>query len=325
MSKKYLLPIIIATVYLCLLLLVGASFGAFTQGESVMAIRIRNAAIGMPFMTAFAGVAAYFISEKSKVAIRDFLAAANLNNYTHALTNAYRTKIRILWKTAIPVSFLITLSYLLIESLASLDQSALLWFMNLSAVPFWISCIFLMSILFFNTRYIIKNFLDKDSLDLFGIKEIKPIADLVIYNTAVFACYLALTPFFWLGKDVPMFDLIAMLMIFTIFAIYLFLPIVKVHNMLAKHKRLAIERLNHSIKKLISDLSNEQQNALYKSPVRIRRLATLISAKQEISKATEWPIDLPQGVKGLLISISIPLSWVAGSIVEGFISKSGWF
>lgn len=147
------------------------------------------------------------------------------------------------------------------------------------------------------------NFLDRDSLDLFSIKQLQPISDLVIYNTA------------------PLLDLGLVALCFILFALYLFLPVFKVQRIIASKKHLAIDRIYSAIHHLmISNHVSVRRDVLLRSEL-IRELASLISAKREIYASSEWPIDLPQGLKGILLAMSIPLSWAAGSMVESFISR----
>ena len=90
-------------------------------------------------------------------------------------------------------------------------------------------------------------------------------------------------------------------------------------------KYLAIDRINSAIHHLmVSNHVSIRSDVLLRSEL-IRELASLISAKREIHASSEWPIDLPQGIKGILIGMSIPLSWAAGSMVESFISRFNIF
>jgi hypothetical protein len=197
--------------------------------------------------------------------------------------------------------------------------------MNISAIPFWAALCFLLSHLFFITRFVVVNYLDKKRLDLFSLRELQPISDLVVYNMAICAGVLAFAPVFWLGKTIPMLDLYLLFIVFIGFALFLFVPIFSIHFTLSKQKKLAIERINFAIQQLMQDKKIDSDVAFISDPDNLRKLASLISTKQELHEASEWPIDLPQGLKGLGIALSIPLSWAAGSMVENIISTLSVF
>nr|WP_136251022.1 hypothetical protein [Ningiella ruwaisensis] len=317
--------IILAIVYYLTLLSLAYGFGAFSIEMNEAGIRVRNAALAMPLMTVFAVVSANFLRQKSFVSLSQFLNATNAQKYTHVLLTNFYIKVRRLKWISLLIGFTITFFYLYTENLLALDLDPLIMFMNISAIPFWGGCFYFLLNLFYITRYVVANYLDKDTLDLFSIKDLKPISDLVIYNTAMCACFMAFTPMFWFQKSVPLLDIFLVGLLFLCFALYLFLPVFKVHHAIATQKKLALTRINEAISELMTDGVETKHMEIFKQPEDIRNLASLISAKQEIYASSEWPIDLPQGIKGIIIAISVPLSWAAGAVVEGIISNFNLF
>ena len=87
-----------------------------------------------------------------------------------------------------------------------------------------------------------------------------------------------------------------------------------------RKKRLAIKRINSSIQELLH-IKQQGNKRLTDKPQRLRQLSALINAKSEINKASEWAISVPQQIRGTIIVVSIPLSWVAASMIETLISK----
>jgi hypothetical protein len=166
---------------------------------------------------------------------------------------------------------------------------------------------------------VIKHFLDNEKIDLFGIEKRLPISDLVITNSILSTFGLALIPLFWMGRTVPVIDKVIVVIVFILLSSYLFWPVLKVQKIISRKKRLAINRINIKLRSLFETKQGESRR-ITDDAQRLRKLSSLISAKQEISSATVWPIDLPQSIKGILICLSIPLSWAAGSLVESFIS-----
>ncbi|MEC8373405.1 MAG: hypothetical protein VX078_01140, partial [Pseudomonadota bacterium] len=100
--------------------------------------------------------------------------------------------------------------------------------------------------------------------------------------------------------------------------VYLFRPIHKVQKNISKKKALAVERINHSIKSLFSS-SGHSNRRLTDDPVRLRKLSSLISSKQQIANVSELAIDIPQGMKTLAIALSVPASWAIGALIDGYL------
>jgi hypothetical protein len=173
--------------------------------------------------------------------------------------------------------------------------------------------------LIFITRLVIKHFLDKERIGIFGNKKLLPISDLVISNTVMTVFFFALFPVFWINKDIPIIDKALIIVVLIAIVSLLFRPVIKVQKSIALQKQQALERINNSML-VIFDHRQINMRRLTDDPERLRRLSSLVALKQEVSKASEWPIDLPQSIKGVLVAISIPLSWAIGSLIETFIS-----
>jgi uncharacterized protein YoxC len=165
---------------------------------------------------------------------------------------------------------------------------------------------------------VISHFLNEKLVDLFGIERFEHLSDLVISNAIVSAVSLSLIPLFWLGTVVPVIDRVIVAVIFLVLIVYLFRPIHKVQKNISKKKALAVERINHSIKSLFSS-SGHSNRRLTDDPVRLRKLSSLISSKQQIANVSELAIDIPQGMKTLAIALSVPASWAIGALIDGYL------
>jgi len=312
-------------VYLLMLYAIASMLGAFTDVTSASAIRIRNAALGMPLFTVFTLISTHFLMHRCYIALQHAVKNSPAQKYTHLLLTAFFLRVKKLKWLSVLLGVVITFSYLYAENLLATEWTLLELFMNVSALPFWASAFYFICTCLYSTKYVIANFLDRESLDLFSLKELKPISDLVIYNTALCACTMAIIPVFWLNKTVPTIDIAIVLLVFCGLALYLFLPVFKVQQIVSNKKTLAIARLNQAINALMKKNSFGSHEAILKESQVLRELASLISTKKEIHAASEWPIDLPQGLKGILLGVSIPLSWAAGSLVESIISGMDFF
>lgn len=311
---------ILGLVYLFVLYALASMFGAFDELDSDSSIRIRNAALGMPLITVFTFISTRFLLHCCFKALEQAVKNSFAQKYTHLLLMAFFLKVKKLKWLSIILGSCITFVYLFVEDLLAEEWSQLELFMNVSAIPFWSAAIYFILTCLYSTKYVTANFLDSESLDLFSLKELKPISDLVVYSTALCASSMAIIPVFWLNKSVPVLDIVIVFCVFISLGLYLFLPVFKVQRIVSNKKTLAIARLNQTINTLMKKNNMGSHEAILNDPEVLREMASLISTKKEIHAASEWPIDLPQGLKGILLGASIPLSWAAGSLVESVIS-----
>ena len=294
--------------------------GAFALPKDDITLRIFNGALAMPIFVFYEWVAVLVMKRRAIACLSRFTQ----NSKLHLVSVEFEKDIESRLKKNIGWSFILgtlfTCSYLYYEDLFATNLSPTLFLMNLYALPFWFFNSLILLQLFFITHYVIKHFLGNENIDLFGIKKLLPISDLVVTNTILSTFGLALIPLFWIGRTVPLIDKIIVVVVFVLLSSYLFWPVLKVQRIISRKKKLSIKRINMQFQTLFEAKLGESRR-LTDDADRLRKLSSLLSTKQEISAASEWPIDLPQSIKGVLISISIPMSWVAGSFVESFISK----
>jgi hypothetical protein len=310
------LPAITGLVMLLLCYLTGA----FAPPKDEAALRIFNGALAMPIFVFYEWVAILVMKRRAISCLNRFTQTCphKLEYVDYEQDIESRLKKNIGWSIALGTVF--TCSYLYSEDLFATNLSNTLLLMNLYALPFWIFNSLVLLQLFYITQYVIKHFLGNEKIDLFGIKKLLPISDLVVTNTVLSTFALALIPLFWIGRTVPLIDKIIVVVVFILLSGYLFWPVLKVQRIISRKKRLSINRINQKFQTLFEAKLGVSRR-LADDAQRLRKLSSLISAKQEISSASEWPIDLPQSIKGVLLSLSIPMSWAAGSFVESLISK----
>jgi hypothetical protein len=302
------------------MLLLSYLTGAFSPPKDDAALRIFNGALAMPTFVVYAWIAVLVMKRRAIACLNLFTqtSAQHLTHVDFEQDIEVRLKKNIGWSVILSVLF--TCLYLYYEDLIATQLSPALFLMNVYALFFWIFISLILLQLFFITQYVIKHFLGNEQIDLFGIKKLLPISDLVITNTILSTFGLALIPLFWIGRTIPTIDKIIVAAVFILMSGYLFWPVFKVQSIISRKKRLAIKRINIKFQSLFAAKLGGARR-LTDDAQRLRKLSSLISAKQEISAASEWPIDLPQSIKGLLISLSIPMSWAAGAFVESFISN----
>lgn len=316
-----------STLMFCVLagicILIGAHyFGAFelTRLETPLGIRQRNAALAFGLMIVFFIYTNRYLYHRSVKCFSDFLSKypSEMKHQTMVvkLQNGFEQGRRYSWIGG----GLLTVAYLLYEGLLSLESDPLSWYLSAVGLFFWRYVIYTLFCLLFVTRFVLTHFLNEALIDLFGIERFQHLSDLVISNAVISALFLSLIPIFWLGTSVPIIDRVIVSIVFLVLIYFLFLPVHKVQRIIAKKKSLAIARINDSIKQLFL-LNENYKRRLTDDPVRLRKLSSLISSKQQISTVSEWAIDIPQGMKTIAIVFSVPVSWIIGALVDEYLQQ----
>ncbi|MCC2618264.1 hypothetical protein LJ739_18550 [Aestuariibacter halophilus] len=212
----------------------------------------------------------------------------------------------------------IAFTYMWVEGLLNLSGFHRQFVLNLMAWVFWMMALWLICHIILVTSLVIRRFLSARDIDLFSVGKLQPVSDLVLVHVSHTLGVLILVPLFWLGKDIPWTDVVITTGLITLLVLYVFWPVINVHQLIGIKKRQAVQRLNQSIRDLFAH-SQPGKGRLTDDRERLRELSSLISAKAELNNQSEWPINLPQGIRTLLISIAVPLSWAAGSMVETLI------
>lgn len=309
--------IIVAIVYYLGMVFFAGYLGVFEPTDNY---RERNAAIGMPLLTAYSFVCNYYLIARARFCLFEFLKRNKLVRREKWVLNKLARQSWTNFKIALALGCAITFSYLYTEDLLALNLDPLIFFLNVSAIPFWSSCLWLFLQLIFVTRLIIKHFLDKERIGIFGNKKLLPLSDLVISNAVITVFFFALLPVFWINKDIPIIDKMLILLVLVVMISLLFKPVFTVHQRIAHQKNQSLERINTSIFNIFEHRQLNMRR-LTDDPERLRRLSSLVALKQEVSSASEWPIDLPQSIRGVLVALSIPISWAIGSLVETLIAS----
>ncbi|WP_414830497.1 hypothetical protein [Alteromonas sp. H39] len=306
----------ISLVMMFIAFLLGAFDPAtLTQSDG---LRMRNGAIALPLMSGFMLFSHYHLNQRWRACLQLFLKRNKVSMSPAEMESHLDRGVRNGKRAAVIFSLVMTSVYLLSENLLRADSGALELYLCFIAFFFWGLIFLVIYELIFITQFVLKHFLNTRLIDLFGIEKLSHLSDLVITNAIISAIGLCLVPLFWLGRDVPWVDRIIVATVFIVLVCFLFWPVTRIQSVISNKKDMAVSRINDAIKTLFND-NSQRQRRLTDDPERLRRLSALINAKQEITAVSEWPVDIPQGIKSSLILLSIPASWAIGAVVENII------
>lgn len=302
------------------ILVIAMTFGAFEPAtlNQTNGLRMRNGAVAMPVMIGFLLFSHFHLNQRWRACLRSFLRRNKVSMSAPQMEQALEQGVNRGKRWAGVFSLVVTSAYLLTENLLRANSSALELFLCVVAFFFWALVFLVIFELIFITQFVLRHFLNTRLIDLFGIEKLIHLSDLVITNAIISAIGLCLVPLFWLGREIPWIDRIIVAVIFVVLMWFLFWPITRIQSVISHKKEMAVSRINDSIKALFNENSASQRR-LTDNPERLRRLSALINAKQEITSVSEWPVDIPQGIKTSLIVLSIPASWAVGAVVENLI------
>ena len=281
-------------------------------------LRMRNGAIALPVMIGFLLFSPFHLNRRWRDCLSTFLKRNDVSMTPGQMEQYLDRGVKRGKRWAVVFSLLMTSVYLLTENLLRADSSPLELFLCFIAFFFWALIFLVIYELIFITQFVLRHFLNTRLIDLFGIEKLIHLSDLVITNAIISAIGLCLVPLFWLERDVPWIDRIIVATVFVLLMCFLFWPVTRIQSVISHKKEMAVSRINDSIKALFNE-NNASQRRLTDNPERLRRLSALINAKQEITAVSEWPVDIPQGIKTSLILLSIPASWAIGAVVENVI------
>lgn len=302
------------------MVLVAFLLGAFDAGTLTQpnGLRMRNGAIALPLMTGFLLFSHFHLNQRWRACLRTFLKRNQVSMSPAQMEAMLDRGVTFGKRGAVVFSLVMTSVYLLTENLLRADSGALELYLCFIAFFFWGLIFLVIYELIFITRFVLTHFLNTRLIDLFGIEKLIHLSDLVITNAIISAIGLCLVPLFWLGREVPWIDRIIVATVFILLMCFLFWPVTRIQSVISHKKDMAVSRINDSIKALFNE-NSQSQRRLTDDPERLRRLSALINAKQEITAVSEWPVDIPQGIKTSLILLSIPASWAIGAVVENII------
>ena len=318
----WLMPSVL-TVF-CLLISSALGNLVFPIPEPGPALRDFNAALAMPIMIGYFWLAGHILHNQAHLSVESYFKE-NVESYVSNPLDQEMESIshrNTLLAAALGTS--VALAYMSSESLLAVNLEGGKLFLNILAIVFWITTLRFILQQVSVTRFVIKHFLKRSNIDMFGARKLKPVSDLVVTNTILASLGFALVPLFWVGNKIPLIDKIVVLVILLFLVFYLFRPVFRVQQAISKHKTLSIKRINASIKELFQN-AEAGKRRLIDDKERLRKLSALISAKSEIADVSEWPIDLPQRAKTIAVFIGVPLSWAAASIIESYITTLNVF
>lgn len=297
----------------CLLLNYFAGSLDFPATNILREQRDFNAALGMPVVTGYLWLTVRLLHQHAAKSLVNYLLSQHrLADFSiHRQRLETRLQKHVLLAATLSVS--VTLIYLTTENLLALDLELHVLLLNLMAVPFWFFIWLFVFQITFITLYVIRHFVGKTQFDLYELRKLKPISDLVLTNTVFAIAMLAITPVFWYRVPVPVIDIIILAFLMGALISYVFWPVLKMRFMMKRQKQVVIENLNNQMQLLFDNSAVEPQ---LEDDVRLRKLELLQNQKEEVFSLSEWPLDLPQVIKVITVSTLLPLSWLLLAAME---------
>ena len=297
----------------CLLLNYFAGSLDFPATNILREQRDFNAALGMPVVTGYLWLTVRLLHQHAAKSLVNYLLSQHrLADFSiHRQRLETRLQKHVLLAATLSVS--VTLIYLTTDNLLALDLELHVLLLNLMAVPFWFFIWLFVFQITFITLYVIRHFVGKTQFDLYELRKLKPISDLVLTNTVFAIAVLAITPVFWYRVPVPVIDIIILAFLMGALISYVFWPVLKMRFMMKRQKQVVIENLNNQMQLLFDNSAVEPQ---LEDDVRLRKLELLQNQKEEVFSLSEWPLDLPQVIKVITVSTLLPLSWLLLAAME---------
>tara|TARA_Y100001936_G_scaffold245976_1_gene289010 strand:+ start:173 stop:1123 length:951 start_codon:yes stop_codon:yes gene_type:complete len=299
----WLPPLLFVIVCLSLNYLAGSLDLAYVVDERSQ--RDFNAALGMPLIIGYLWLAIRIMHRRAGRRIADFLVSVRrVDEYPQHIKKLEKKLItQVVIASALAIS--ITMIYLTTEGLLALGLKPAIILLNAIAVPFWFFLfLFIMQSASF-TRYMYRHLVLPSITRETNFSHCKALCDLGLSNVSLALMMLMLVPIFWLGKPIPVIDLLILMVMVVFMLALLFLPVLKTLWLMRTYRAKNIASIETAIEAILvkrrSGLNNER------TAVQLNQLNQQLEDMRQFSC---WPRDIVQNIKIFLVSAGVPATWL---------------
>lgn len=299
----WLPPLLFVIVCLSLNYLAGSLDLAYVVDERSQ--RDFNAALGMPLIIGYLWLAIRIMHRRAGRRIADFLVSVRrVDEYPQHIKKLEKKLItQVVIASALAIS--ITMIYLTTEGLLALDLKPAIILLNAIAVPFWFFLfLFIMQSASF-TQYMYRHLVLPSITRETNFSHCKALCDLGLSNVSLVLMMLMLVPIFWLGKPIPVIDLLILMVMIVFMLALLFLPVLKTLWLMRTYRAKNIASIETAIEAILvkrrSGLNNERTAA---------QLYRLNQQLEDMRQFSCWPRDIVQNIKIFIVSAGVPTSWL---------------
>ncbi|MBT3133806.1 hypothetical protein KL866_01475 [Alteromonas sp. ALT199] len=279
----------------------------------VRAQRDFNSAIGMSLLTGYFWFALRLMHQNVASTLISLLVKTNQLSQFSSHRNELALEFKHHIFNAAIISIMITIIYCMFEGLITVKQEIHVLFLTATAVPFWLLAILFLFQISSNIKYLTSKVLPDAGSNIDRLKSVITILKLGTTNSIFAMGALAIFPVFWLKKDIPSIDVLAVTFFTGVVGFYLFWPVIKLNKMLEQEQEKAVLLLEENIEDGIRRCAKQQESA---TAVSIEQLE---SEKERVLKMGAR-IFAPRDKARVAACIAlIPISWVFLFLIEWLI------
>lgn len=266
-----------------------------------------NAALGMPVMIGYLWLTLRILHRRAAQRIGDFLVSVNrLFEYSNHLKALEKKLVRQVILAA-TLSISITMIYLVAENLLALDQKPSVLLLNAMAIPFWfLLFLFLMQSASF-TRYLYRRLVVPNVTMNGNFCDCKNLCDLGISNVVFCLMLFLFLPVFWLGKPVPLIDVLLIMMVLLFLILLLFFPVLKTILLIRQHRNKCIKEVEQAIEQVMLDDKTVELSVSL--PAELNRLNQRL---ENLKQYKCWPTSFTEDMKVFALSVGFPAVFIVG-------------
>ncbi len=285
----------------------------------IKAQRDFNSAIGMSAITGYFWFALRVMHQNVASTLISLLVKTNqlcqFSAHRSRLASEFKHHI---FNSAI-ISIMITVLYCVVEGLITVTQEIHVFFLTVTAVPFWFLVVLFLFQISSNIKYLTVKLLPNAQSDGDKLKSIMTILELGTANAIFATGALTIFPVFWLKKDIPIIDVVALITFTSIIAFYLFLPVFRLRRLLDGEKKKVIKYIEQDISEGIKQCAREESTSTGSI------LEHMESEKERVIALTRFtfaPKDMAR-IKACIILI--PISWFLLFFIEWLIQIPNYY
>lgn len=272
-----------------------------------------NSAIGMSLLTGYFWFALRLMHQNVASTLISLLVKTNQLSQFSSHRNELALEFKHHIFNAAIISIMITIIYCMFEGLITVKQEINVLFLTATAVPFWLLAMLFLFQISSNIKYLTSKVLPDAGSNIDRLKSVITILKLGTTNSIFAMGALAIFPIFWLKKDIPSIDVLAVTFFTGFVGFYLFWPVIKLNKMLEQEQEKAVLLLEENIEDGIRRCAKQQESA---TAVSIEQLE---SEKERVLKMGAR-IFAPRDKARVAACIAlIPISWVFLFLIEWLI------
>lgn len=264
-----LYPLVTIVVLLVVHYFSGA-LGLISDG-SVRGQRDFNTAVGMTLLSGYFWFCLQLNHKNVLSTLISLLVKTNQLSHLSQHRQKLSSKLQLHSINSLITAIFTTVVYVIVENLLFSDVKLYQYVITVCAVLFWFLFFLFLIQSTSNVTYLQKHVLSQTENVTDHLNSLSALARLSFINATLSIGAFSLFPLFWFNTEVPLFDIVMVLLFLFVVTFYLFHPVFKLHSQWEKGKKKQCDELDKLVRKEMSS----QKLAQYEQELEVLRMLSM--------------------------------------------------